>query len=62
MFPSPGFKGNDDDDTRGNAASSVAPVEAREQLEAIVSANWFPQSGDAGMTIRGLEDGTFKPE
>jgi len=45
-----------------NLTLAVAPVEAREQLEAIVSANWFPQSGDAGMTIRGLEDGTFKPE
>lgn len=40
---------------------AVVPVEARQQLEAIVAAKWFPQSADAGMMLRGLEDGTFKP-
>jgi hypothetical protein len=40
---------------------AVAPVEARQQLEAIATSNWYPQAGDAGMTIRGLDDGTFRP-
>ncbi|NEW92991.1 DUF2019 domain-containing protein [Rhodopseudomonas sp. BR0M22] len=41
---------------------AVAPVKAREQLEAIVSSKWFPQAGDAGMCLDFLDDGTFKPK
>ncbi|OPF94115.1 hypothetical protein I8G32_01938 [Rhodopseudomonas palustris] len=41
---------------------AVAPVKAREQLEAIVSSKWFPQAGDAGMCLDLLDDGTFKPK
>jgi len=40
---------------------AVAPVEAREQLEAIAATQWFPQAGDAGMCLDFLDDGTFRP-
>jgi hypothetical protein len=40
---------------------AVAPYEARLQLRAIAESQWFPQAGDAGMTVRGVEDGSFKP-
>jgi hypothetical protein len=40
---------------------AVAPVEARAQLEAIASSDWFPQAGDAGMSLRNLDRGIFKP-
>ncbi|MGP9811888.1 DUF2019 domain-containing protein [Rhodopseudomonas sp. NSM] len=41
---------------------AVAPLEARQQLEAIVASRWFPQAGDAGMCLSLLDDGTFKPK
>ncbi|QLH70976.1 DUF2019 domain-containing protein [Rhodopseudomonas palustris] len=41
---------------------AVAPMEARQQLEAIASSKWFPQAGDAGMCLSFLDDGTFKPK
>jgi Domain of unknown function (DUF2019) len=40
---------------------AVAPVEARAQLQAIADTNWFPQAGDAGMSLSNLENGYFKP-
>ncbi|RYH57384.1 MAG: DUF2019 domain-containing protein [Alcaligenaceae bacterium] len=40
---------------------AVAPQEARDQLQAIVASQWFPQAGDAGMCLRNLELGVFKP-
>lgn len=40
---------------------AVLPEEARKQLQAVAQSDWFPQAGDAGMSISGLEDGTFKP-
>ena len=40
---------------------AVAPVEARKQLEAIAASKWFPQAGDAGMTLLALDDGTYRP-
>jgi Domain of unknown function (DUF2019) len=42
-------------------ALAVAPVQARMVLEDIVASQEFPQAGEAGMTIGGLDDGTFKP-
>ena len=39
----------------------VAPLEARAQLEAIANSNWFPQAGDAGMSLWNLDRGVFKP-
>ena len=41
---------------------AVLPEEARKQLQLVAGSQWFPQAGDAGMTISGLEDGTFKPK
>jgi len=40
---------------------AVAPGEARAQLEEIVELRWFPQSGDAGMSLRSLDRGVFQP-
>ena len=50
---------------RLNAAKrtlAVAPVEARNQLQAIVDSRRFPQAGDAGMCLDNLESGFFKPK
>ena len=41
---------------------AVAPVEARKQLEQIAASKWFPQPGDAGMSLWNLDNGVFKPE
>jgi hypothetical protein len=38
---------------------AVAPEAARGMLEAIADTGWFPQAGDAGMTLSALDDGTF---
>ena len=40
---------------------AVSPAEARLQLQAIADSKWFPQAGDAGMSLRALADGSFKP-
>jgi hypothetical protein len=40
---------------------AVSPVEARKQLEAIAASKWFPQAGDAGMSLWNLDRGVFKP-
>jgi len=40
---------------------AVAPVRAREALDALANSVDYPQAGDAGMTIRNLERGIFKP-
>lgn len=42
-------------------ALAVAPVEARAQLQAIADSDWFPQAGDAGMSLWNLDRGVFKP-
>jgi hypothetical protein len=39
----------------------VLPAEARAVLEEIAASQEYPQAGDAGMVIRGLDDGSFKP-
>ena len=41
---------------------AVAPAEARAQLQAIADSQWFPQAGDAGMSLWNLERGVFKPD
>jgi len=38
----------------------IAPIEARSQLEAIAQSKWFPQAGDAGMTLSNLDQGIFR--
>lgn len=39
----------------------VLPVQARAVLEEIAKSQEYPQAGDAGMLISGLDDGSFKP-
>ena len=43
------------------ATLAVAPLAARELLQTIAKSREYPQAGDAGMTIRALDRGTFKP-
>jgi hypothetical protein len=43
------------------ATLAVAPLEARAALEAIRASNWQPQALDAGMSLRNLDNGVFKP-
>lgn len=43
------------------ATLAIAPQAARQTLEGIRTANWQPQSMDAGMTLWNLERGVFKP-
>ncbi|MCF2523023.1 DUF2019 domain-containing protein [Bradyrhizobium sp. G127] len=40
---------------------AVSPIEARGQLEMIAESKWFPQAGDAGMSLSNLNRGIFKP-
>jgi ParB-like chromosome segregation protein Spo0J len=40
---------------------AVAPDEAQEVLEAIKASQWYPQAMEAGMCLRNLESGFFKP-
>jgi hypothetical protein len=40
---------------------AIAPQAARKKLEEIKASGWLPDSGEAGMSLRGLDDGTFKP-
>jgi Domain of unknown function (DUF2019) len=43
------------------ATLAVAPELARRALQAIANSREYPQAGDAGMSIRNLESGIFKP-
>jgi hypothetical protein len=43
------------------ATLAVAPVEARRQIEEIAASKWFPQAGDAGMSLWNLDRGVYKP-
>jgi hypothetical protein len=43
------------------ATLALAPVAAREMLQAIADSKEFPQAGEAGMSLRNLDNGTFKP-
>jgi hypothetical protein len=40
---------------------AVAPVEARRQIEEIAASQWYPQAGEAGMSLDNLDNGIFKP-
>jgi len=40
----------------------VNPVEARKVIQSIYDSKFPPQSGDAGMCLSNLDDGTFKPD
>jgi hypothetical protein len=41
---------------------AVAPEAARQVIESISESNWFPQAGEAGMTLWNLDRGVFKPD
>jgi hypothetical protein len=43
------------------ATLALAPDIARQALEALANSKEYPTSGDAGMTIRALDQGSFKP-
>lgn len=43
------------------ATLAVAPQESRDVIAAVAALNWNPQSGDAGMCLALLDEGTFKP-
>ncbi len=43
------------------ATLALEPLAARAKIEEIRKEKWAPQGGDAGMTIRALEQGIFKP-
>jgi uncharacterized protein DUF2019 len=43
------------------ATLAVAPKEAQAQLQKLRESHEFPQAGDAGMTLRALDEGIFKP-
>jgi uncharacterized protein DUF2019 len=43
------------------ATLAVAPQAARALIEKIASSHEFPQAGEAGMTLRALDEGIFKP-
>jgi uncharacterized protein DUF2019 len=43
------------------ATLALAPDIARQALEALANSKEYPTSGDAGMTIRALDQGIFKP-
>lgn len=40
----------------------IAPVAARKVIETISESDWFPQAGEAGMTLWSLDEGIFKPD
>ncbi len=40
----------------------IAPLMAGMVIEAVKESAWFPQAGDAGMTLRYLDEGIFKPD
>ncbi len=50
---------------RLNAAKrtlGVTPDMARKAIQAIYDSKWYPQAGDAGMTLVNLDNGVFKPD
>ncbi len=40
----------------------VAPEGARQVIQKIADTDWFPQAGDAGMTLFALDDAIFRPD
>jgi hypothetical protein len=43
------------------ATLAIAPEIAREMIETIANSRKYPQAGDAGMILNGLDEGTFQP-
>ena len=44
------------------ATLAVAPEVARPMLQAIADSREYPQAGEAGMSIRNLKEGIYKPK
>jgi len=40
----------------------VAPEAARKIIQAVYDSKWYPQAGEAGMTLWNLDRGVFKPD
>ena len=40
---------------------AVDYIAARREIQDIVDSKWFPQAGDAGMTLHHLDTGVYKP-
>jgi hypothetical protein len=47
--------------TTAHANLAVDYIAARRELQAIVDSQWFPQAGDAGMTLANLDSGFYRP-
>ncbi|WP_293797466.1 DUF2019 domain-containing protein [uncultured Bosea sp.] len=47
--------------TAAHANLAVDYIAARRELQAIVDSQWFPQAGDAGMTLENLDSGFYRP-
>ncbi|CAH1655050.1 conserved hypothetical protein [Hyphomicrobiales bacterium] len=47
--------------TAAHANLAVDYIAARRELQAVVDEQWFPQSGDAGMTLWNLDRGFYRP-
>lgn len=47
--------------TAAYANLAIDYIAARRELQAIVDEQWFPQSGDAGMTLWNLDRGVYRP-
>jgi enoyl reductase-like protein len=43
------------------ATLAAVPEQARDELQAISASRQYPQAGDAGMTLKALDQGIFKP-
>jgi Domain of unknown function (DUF2019) len=40
----------------------VAPEVARKVIQAVYDSKWYPQAGEAGMTLWNLDRGVFRPD
>lgn len=47
--------------TAAHATLAVDYLAARRELQAVADSKWYPQAGDAGMALDGLDTGFYKP-
>ncbi|MCO5092302.1 DUF2019 domain-containing protein [Bosea sp. (in: a-proteobacteria)] len=47
--------------TAAHTNLAVDYIAARRELQAIIDEQWFPQSGDAGMTLWNIDRGFYRP-
>jgi hypothetical protein len=48
--------------TAAKRTLGVAPEAARKVIQAVYDSKWYPQAGEAGMTLWNLDRGVFKPD